>query len=58
MLVFYKQIKRIEMLSGQVVFKELERTMGLIDVKVSESFLRKMSNEPMIFNGRKKIKKK
>ena len=57
MLVFYKQIKRIEMLSGQVVFKELERTMGLIDVKVSESFLRKMSNEPMIFNGRKKKKK-
>lgn len=52
MLVFYKQIKRIEMLSGQVIFKELEGVLGLQDTKVSESFLRKMSNEPMLFNGK------
>ena len=54
MLIFYKQIKRIEMLSGQVVFRELEGTLGLTDTKVSEAELRFMSTEPMIFNGRKK----
>lgn len=48
MLIFYKQIKRIEMLSGQVVFRELEGTLGLIDTKFSEAELRHMSNEPVL----------
>lgn len=48
MLIFYKQIKRIEMLTGAVIFKELESTLGLKDTKFSESDLRFMSNEPLI----------
>lgn len=54
MLIFYKQIKRIEMLSGQVIFKELESTLGLIDVKISEAQLRLMSTEPILLGLQKK----
>ncbi len=52
MLLFYKQLNRIDIFTkGISQCKEIEQYLGFEDMRVSESDLRKLSNEPMILKG-------